>query len=301
MTEELMVGPVKMLVIDIDGTLLNPEGKISAPTLAAVQAAQQAGIIVTLATARRYCNTKQIADELGLNIPLILYDGAIIVKHPQGMILHRQTLSANIGQQAVDVLVRHGVQPVVHPDSGLNEQIWTGPADFDNLWLDAYFTTFPDMMRRISYAQLCAGHADPLRVVAFDSEETILGLSPEIAALDCSWTSIKRGNYGSAELVVMRAGTSKASGVTALAEQFGLPLSQVMAIGDNNNDISMLQCAGWGVAMGQAPHAVKAAAKAVTASNAGDGVAQAIEFYALGDGLLEARLAVSSADSNSLK
>ncbi len=301
MTEEQIPELISMLVIDIDGTLLNPEGKISAPTLAAVQAAQQAGIIVTLATARRYCNTKQIADELGLHIPLILYDGALIVKHPQGTILHRQTLDAQIGQQAVDVLVRHGVQPVVHPDTGLYEQIWTGPADFDNLWLDAYFTTFPDMMRRMPYAQLCAGHPNPLRVVAFDSEETILGLSPEIAALDCSWTSIKRGNYGSAELVVMRAGTSKASGMTALAEQFGLPLSQVMAIGDNNNDISMLQCAGWGVAMGQAPQAVKAAANAVTASNAGDGVARAIERYALGDGLLEARLAVSSADSNSLK
>lgn len=301
MTEELMIGPVKMLVIDIDGTLLNPDGKISAPTLAAVQAAQQAGIIVTLATARRYCNTLHIADELGLDIPLILYDGAMIVEHPQGMILLRQTLAADIAQQAVDVLVRHGVQPVVHPDTGLDEQIWTGPADFDNLWLDAYFTTFPDMMRRMPYAQLCAGHADPLRVVAFDSEETIVGLSPEIAALDCSWTSIKRGNYGSAELVVMHAGTSKASGVAALVEHFGLPLSQVMAIGDNNNDIRMLQCAGWGVAMGQAPQVVKAAARAVTASNAGDGVAKAIERYALGDGLLEACLAVSSADSNSLK
>ena len=57
MTEELMVGPVRMLVIDIDGTLLNPDGKISARTLVAVQTAQQAGIVVTLATARRYCNT----------------------------------------------------------------------------------------------------------------------------------------------------------------------------------------------------------------------------------------------------
>ncbi len=300
MTGELIPEHIKMLVIDIDGTLLNPEGKITAPTLAAVQAAQQAGIIVTLATARRYCNTAQIADELGLNIPLILYDGAMIVQHPRRAILHRQPLRAEIAQAAVDVLVRHGVQPVVHPDTGLSEEIWTGPADFDNLWLNAYFTTFPNMMRRMPYAQLCAEHADPLRVVAFDSEETILGLSPEVAALDCSWTSIKRGNYGSAELVVMNAGCSKASGVAVLAKLFGLPLSQVMAIGDNNNDIRMLQCVGWGVAMGQAPQAVKTAARAVTASNAEDGAARAIERYALGDGLLEARLIAASSDSNAL-
>src|ERR1700692_1696704 len=135
MTEVPMVGPVRMLAIDIDGTLLNPDGKISVTTLGAVPAAQQAGLAVKVAAERRYCNTKQIADELGLNIPLILYDGAMIVEHPQGTILHRQTLAADIAQEAVDVLVRHGVQPVVHPNTGLDEQIWTGPAEFDHLWL----------------------------------------------------------------------------------------------------------------------------------------------------------------------
>ena len=301
MNEEAVPERIRMLVIDIDGTLLNPDGIISPATRAAVRAAQQAGILVTLATARRYCNTWQIADELGLHIPLILYDGAMIVEHPQGTILYRETLDAGIAQQAVDILVRHGAQPVVHPDTGLDEQIWTGPAEFDNLWLEAYFTVFLDMVHRMPYAQLCVGQPDPLRVVAFDSEETIASVSPEIAALNCSWTSIKRGNYGSAELVVMRAGCSKASGMAALARHFDVPLKQVMALGDNNNDREMLRRAGWGVAMGQAPQAVKAAARAVTASNAEDGAALAIERYALGDGLLEARPASSSVDSNALK
>ena len=301
MTGEIVPEHIKMLVIDIDGTLLNPDGDITAPTREAVQAAQQAGILVTLATARRYCNTRQIADALGLHIPLILYDGAMIVEHPRGTILHRETLDADIAQQAVDILVRHGVQPVVHPDTGLDEQIWTGPAEFDNLWLEAYFAVFSDMVRRMPYAQLCAGKADPLRVVAFDSEETVLRAASEIAALDCSWTTIKRGNYGSAELVAMCAGCSKASGMVVLAQQFGVPLDQVMAIGDNNNDREMLLRAGWGVAMGQAPQAVRDAARTVTASNAEDGAARAIERYALGDGLLEARLASSTADSNALK
>jgi Cof subfamily protein (haloacid dehalogenase superfamily) len=300
MTGELIPEHIKMLVIDIDGTLLNSEGKITAATLAAVQAAQEAGMMVTLATARRYCNTKQIADELGLNMPLILYDGAMMVQHPRGAILHRQALRGEIAQEAVDALVRHGVQAVVHPDGGLREEIWTGPAEFDSVWLDAYFTTFADMVRRMPYARLCAGQADPLRVVAFDSEKTIVELSREVAALDCAWTSIKRGNYGSAELVVMEAGCSKASGVGALARLLGVPLGQVMAIGDNTNDIGMLQSVGWGVAMGQAAQAVKAAARAVTASNEEDGVARAIERYALGEGLLEARLMAASSDSNAL-
>jgi len=272
---------IKMLVIDIDGTLLNPQGEITPATLASVQAAQQAGIVVTLATARRYCNTARIATEIGLTGPLILYDGACIIQHPQGSILHTRPLQADIAQQAVELLVRHGVQPVVHPNDGLAEEVWTGPPALDNLWLDAYFAAYSQQMRRMPYETLCAGHPDPLRVVTFASEESIQALIPGVSTLKCSWTMLKRGSYGSAELAIMDYGCSKASGVAALANALHISLSEVMAIGDNNNDIAMLQSVGWGVAMGQAPEHVKSAAHAVTASNWEDGVAQAIARYAL--------------------
>ena len=101
---------------------------------------------------------------------------------------------------------------------------------------------------------------------------------------------LKRGIYGSAELAIMDYGCSKASGVAALANTLHISLSEVMAIGDNNNDIAMLQSVGWGVAMGQAPEQVKSAAQVVTASNWEDGVAQAIARYALSS----ARLASSN-------
>ena len=74
---------------------------------------------------------------------------------------------------------------------------------------------------------------------------------------------------------------SKASSVITLAQYLNIPLSEVMAIGDNINDLEMLQQVGWGVAMGQASDLIKEAAHAVTASNAEDGVAQAIERYIL--------------------
>ena len=89
------------------------------------------------------------------------------------------------------------------------------------------------------------------------------------------------GSYNCAELAIMHPGCSKASGVAALAALYDIPLAQVMAIGDNTNDIAMLQTVGWGVAMGQASAVVKAAARAITASNQEDGVALAIEQYAL--------------------
>jgi len=132
---------IKIIVIDIDGTLLTPEGSITARSLEAVQAAQQARIVVTLATARRYSNTAIIANELGLNTPLILYDGALIIQHPHKAILHKQLLQASVGQQAVDMLIRHKLQPVVHPFKGTEEEIWTGPTAFDNPWVDTYFAS----------------------------------------------------------------------------------------------------------------------------------------------------------------
>jgi len=284
---------IKLLVIDIDGTLLNPEGKITARTLTAVQAAQEAGIVVTLATARRYCNTVQIAQELGIECPLIVYDGALIAGYPRATILHSHPLQADVAHQAVELLVRHQLQPVVHPTTGLQEEIWTGSPDLDNLWLKAYFTFYPDHVRRMPYEKLCVGHPGPLRVVAFDSEEHIMRLSSELASLDCSWITIKRGSFGCAEIAFMERDCSKATGVTALARLLDIPLQQVMALGDNLNDMQMLQAVGWGVAMGHAPDSVKAVSQAITANNAEDGAAQAIERYAL-------RCAASMA-SNSLK
>jgi Cof subfamily protein (haloacid dehalogenase superfamily) len=283
---------IKMIVIDIDGTLLTPEECITAPTLEAVRAAQQARIAVTLATARRYNNTSVIANELGLDTPLILYDGAMIIQHPHKAVLRKQLLRADVGQQAVDMLVRHKLQPVVHPFKGTEEEIWTGPADLDNPWVDTYFASAPEQVHRMPFETLCTGHTDPIRVVAFASEEIIHRLLPEVAALDCNWTITRRGNYGSAELAIMNPSCSKASGVTELARYLSVPLEQIMAIGDNNNDIEMLRTVGWGVAMGQASQAVKSAARALTTSNWEDGVAIAIERYAL-------RNAVT-ADSNSL-
>ena len=284
---------IKLIVIDIDGTLLNPQGMITERTRAAVQAAQEAGIVVSLATARRYGNTLPIAAELGLTNPLILYDGALTVLHPQGTLLQTQTLHPAIAQQAVELLVNHHIQPVVHPLQGAVEEIWTGPVECDGCLLDPYFTAYPEQIRRMPYETLCMEPAAHLRVVGFATEEELLPLIPALSSFECSWNFIKRGNYGCAELAIMEAGCSKASAVAALARQLNISRQQVMAIGDNNNDIEMLRYAGRGVAMGQAVEAVKLIADTITASNAQDGAALAIERYAL-------RRAATAA-SNSLK
>lgn len=278
---DLPAQPVRLIAIDIDGTLLNPAKQITERTREAIQAAQKAGIIVTLATARRYYNTALIAEQLGIDIPVIIYDGALIMEHPDGAVLHSHRMAADTAQQALEILVRYKVQPVVHHLNGTVEETWTGLAEFDTEWVYDYFRSYPHTMRRLPYDECCTGNPDPLRVVAFTSERLAHTLAQEVStlALDCSWNITSSGSYGTAELAIMHKTCSKASGVEALARRLAIPLSQVMAIGDSNNDIEMLQTVGWGVAMGQATERVKAAAHAVTASNKEDGVALAIERY----------------------
>ncbi len=277
------VQEIKLIAIDIDGTLLTPDGQITPRTHAAIQAAQRAGIIVTLATARRYTTAGLIAAKLGIDLPLITYDGALIAHYPSAAILDSQVLAASVACQAVEIFQHHRVQPIIHPCDCVVEEVWTGPAAHDHLELAEYVTIVQgeDRLRRMTYETLCAGMVNPLRVVAFVAEETMYTLLPALAELDCACYMLKLGSYGCAELTLMCKNCSKASAVATLAEHYHIPLAQVMAIGDNTNDIPMLQRAGWGVAMGQAPIAVKAVARAVTTSNLEDGVALAIERYAL--------------------
>jgi 5-amino-6-(5-phospho-D-ribitylamino)uracil phosphatase len=271
---------IRLIAIDIDGTLLNPQGEISIQTRLAIREAQQAGIIITLATARRYNNTLPFANELDISVPLILYDGALIIQHPAHRVLATNLLPIAVARQAVAIMIEQNIQPIVQHIIAGQEEVWTGPQELDNPEVLSYLSR-AFTIKRMDYAQLTANETDPLRVVAFTNDETASTIAPHIAALDCAWNRIKKGSYGSAELDVRNKTCSKASGVAALAHSLHIPMTEVMAIGDNVNDREMLQSVGWGVAMGQAPETIKAIADAVTTSNSEDGVAHAIRRYAL--------------------
>lgn len=274
--------PIKLVAIDIDGTLLNRDKQITQHTRETIQAAQAAGIIITLATARRYQNSVAFAEELDIAMPLILCDGTLTMQYPQHTVVSTHLFDPNSAQQAVDILVQHAIQPVVHHITAQGEETWSGPSEFDNAEVAAYFNLYPNI-KRLPYAMLCAGQPGPLRVVAFASKEAIHAITPAIADLDCAWYTIARGNYASAEIVTMNSACSKASALATLAQTYAISMNEVMAIGDGVNDREMLQAAGWGVAMGHASDTLKAIANAVTGSNSEDGVAQAIERYVLGD------------------
>jgi 5-amino-6-(5-phospho-D-ribitylamino)uracil phosphatase len=272
--------PIKLIAIDIDGTLLNRDKHITQRTREAIQAAQVSGIIVTLATARRYENSMPFAEELSIPMPLILCDGALTMQYPQHTVIAKHLFDADVAQQVADTMIQHAVQPVVHHLTEQGEETWSGPDDFDNAELATYFNHYPNIKRH-PHSTLCAGKPAPLRIVAFASIERVTTIIPHIARYDCTCYTIERGLYNCAEIVTMNKSCSKATGLTALAQRLNISMDQVMAIGDGINDREMLQAVGWGVAMGHASNALKAVADAVTGNNTEDGAAQAIERYVL--------------------
>jgi Cof subfamily protein (haloacid dehalogenase superfamily) len=273
--------PYKLLMLDIDGTLLNAEGKISPRTRQAVAAAQAAGVVVALATARRHFSAVLFAADLGLNGPVVSYDGALIRVYPSGERWHSDPLSATIGQAAVDAIARYGLQPVAQYDLDDGEHILTGPESGDTPWTSVYFNVFAAQLERHPLDELCAGERDPLRVVAFGPQERLERIADALEHLPCQIYLNSRGSYDSAELSVMSPTTSKGDALSILSSRLQLAPEQTMALGDSFNDLSMLRLAGLGIAMGQAPLEVRAVARALTLPNTLDGAAIAIERYLL--------------------
>lgn len=272
---------VRLLVCDVDGTLLDPTSQLTPLTKAAVRAAVAAGCVVTLATGRRFRTAKPIADALGLELPLLVQNGALIKDSVTGEVLHHCHLTTEAAAVAIQHFWQAGVQPIVYENAFSGERLFTGPAERDSDANRAYLGRNGELVRRSTLAELL-DVAPPLEVAILDAYERVQPLSaglahPAFRTIPYSSTT----QSGVVFLEVLAADCSKAQALHALARHFDVPLSQTMAIGDNYNDIELLSAAGIGVAMGNAQPAIMAAARHVTGPNSADGVAEAIARFIL--------------------
>ena len=275
---------IRLIATDLDGTLLDPQGCVTPRTRAAIDALAASGIVLALATARRWTGAALAAASVEFQGSVIVFDGAMIRSYPDGEILSASPLDNATAQRAAEAMATYGIQPIAQFSDHLEEYLHVADDAANPAWTADYLPAFRQQIRYCPVNQLCDGGKDPMRLVAFGPIGVLRRTAVDLAAYNCGRQLLLTGNYGVAELTMFSSSASKGHALTALADRLGIPLEETMAVGDGVNDVSMLQVAGLGVAMGQAPRRVRASADLVTASNGEDGLAQVIEDVIFGSG-----------------
>ena len=276
------VRQIRLVATDVDGTLLDPQGCLTPRTLAAIQAASAAGVTVALATARRWTGASHTASQLDFRGPLIVFDGAMIRSYPDGEVLSAAPFDRATAQRSAEAMSSYGLQPIMQFCDERAEHLRVAEEVAHSAWSADYLDVFRGQIQFCPVAELCEVAADPMRLVAFAPVSILRRVAVDLASPAFGRQLLLTGNFGMAELTLFSTDASKGNALTMLARSLDIPLEETMAVGDGLNDISMLQVAGLGVAMGQAPRRVRASADVVTASNAEDGLAQALETFVLG-------------------
>ena len=256
---------IRLIGLDLDGTVFDDAKHISPRNLAAIEAAVQAGIIVLPATGRTATGVPQAFT----GIPGVHY-----------------ALTSN-GASVVDM--RTGEHIVDQPFGGVFSLFVGGKSYATKADNDLIDVLVPENLR--DYFRKTRIEVPDLRTVLQEKVGQVEKFSvmyPKVELRDEAWRAVLAAcpdveattSLGS-NIELNAPGVTKGSGLLALAEKLGLRRDQVMAVGDSGNDLSMIEDAGLGVAMGNATPEILAAADAVTADNNHDGVALAIEKYAL--------------------
>ncbi len=264
---------IRLVAMDLDDTLLRDDWTISPRVANAIQKAQAQGIKVTIATGRMPISMRPYAVQLGLDVPVISYHGAMIQQAISGDILFRRVIPSGIASEIVRDVSERGIYAQIY----LKDRVITQTI---NEWSEEY--------ARIASVRIEEG--DLLSLLSQEPEgvEKILLIAEE-SELD-QWVPWLSECYGETVhitkskpyfLEITEGSVNKGVALAALAERLGIPQQDVMAIGDSFNDLEMIQYAGLGVAMGNARQEIKEQADIVTVSNEEDGVAEAIERYVL--------------------
>lgn len=254
----------KLAALDLDGTLLNSNGKLPIKHVQAVKKAQDAGIIVVIATGRYPMQTKWIVDQLGFNGILITHDGAAIIKSSTWELIHEYSYSINEISPLIAYCRKNNI-------------------DFSMCTAFDYFTESLQAFQENDYTKFD---------ITPSFQNDVLQIKDRIMKLTIN-DKKKVGGWQEMDLpsnIRKRVDLEffkeyipfdayKTNGLKKVLNMYGINPSEIIAIGDYYNDIDMLQFAGVGIAMDNAPDDVKEIADDVTNSNDQDGVFHAFEKY----------------------
>jgi hypothetical protein len=266
--------PYSLVALDLDGTTIGRDLAIPPAVRAAIGAARAQGVVVTFATGRMYNSTRAFAGQLGLDAPLICYQGALIRRPTDDATLAHFTMPADLAAVAVQSLLDAEVCTIAYVDEKLC-------AAERRPELEEYLSYHPneaDVRIDPALAALVA-HNPPTKILFVAEPATIEHELGRLAQQFDGRLAAMRSHTNFGELTA--PGVSKGAALARLAAELGIAREQVVAIGDQENDLSMIEWAGLGLAMGNAVPAVRAAAAAVVPPVEQAGVAWALQQYVL--------------------
>ena len=266
---------VKLFVSDLDGTMLPSGDIVSSENIAAVQCAVRAGVTVTIATGRMFEAALPVAEALGVDVPIIAYNGALI-KSPSGRIYEEHAIDPMLARDIITFAQARGWYIQSYSGGVLRYAVACEESRF---YEDSQKITGKAVGRDGMLAYV-TGNCKLLLV----TEGRAVSEARAQMLLDAFGAHIGVTRSADRLVEIVMKGVSKASALTALAAKLGITADETMAIGDAYNDLPMLKAAGKSVAMGNAFPEVKEEADYETLSCTENGLAAAIYTYVLGMG-----------------
>ncbi|MDT8859749.1 Cof-type HAD-IIB family hydrolase [Alkalihalobacillus sp. MEB130] len=240
---------IKLIAIDMDGTLLNERKEISEENRKAIKEAEEKGVHVVISTGRTRMTCDELVQSLSLQSYLITVNGSEIWDE-RGELIERKLLHTTFVEQMWQLKQTH------------NTICWA--ASVDNVWRDH----FPEDFTAHEWMKF------GFDIKNDDVRKTVLAeleKNPELEITNSSPTNLE----------INAAGVNKAKAIEVVCNRLGFAMENVLALGDSLNDLAMIKEAGVGVAMGNAQPFVKESADWVTSTNEEDGVAKAIRTWVL--------------------
>jgi Cof subfamily protein (haloacid dehalogenase superfamily) len=274
----------RLLVLDIDGTLLDPSDVVTPVVHAAIAAARAAGVDVALATGRRLRSARRIVEDVGIRLPLVLSNGALIWNTEHEQVMNQIEFTPEMLRIVAEESLRSNLAPVLMQGPRTGERLVVPENPPQPEFVNVFVARRMAEVDLVPADQL-ADTGDVLTIDIFGPEAELRQLTARFTRL--GFSVFHSGPFGMVAdfphwaANIHMPGVSKASGVALLAADLGLTMRDVVAVGDGENDLPMLEAAGLGVAMGNASAYVRSRADVVVRGHDEDGVAEAIERFIL--------------------
>lgn len=274
----------KLVCIDVDGTLLNNKHRITKRTKEILQKAHEMGVHIVISTGRMYTDAEYYSNLIGVKSPVIASNGAFIKEKDTDKVIYKDVLGESLSLELLDLFRKYRIQPYFctphrfyYGDIMFKLFYWAATiVGSRSNKLDVKYVHSWDRWRKILHQE--RDNIVKSEIIYRDAalicemRDKLMGL-PQLEIVDSSRHNIE----------ITRKGVSKGKAVEMLAVHYGLKREEIITIGDSENDLSMIEYAGLGIAMGNASDRVKQKADYTTDTNDNEGVANAINKFILGN------------------